>query len=248
MNDRWPVRLPRSLAVGLFAAIAAGSLLSAQTVEKGTERPAPDSQTQAATTQPAQKLPSDEPRATRAAADDAADNAARERFLSGLMGSKHDFTQDDKNGGDLCSPCHTPHLEAAPPPRLDRRAKAAQPLRPYQGIAVELNGWSLLCLGCHDGTTAPGIYSSAHALTVSSRPDDSKLGSAGLRSHPVGIKYPPPSEDYHPRAAVEAAGLRLPNGRLQCTSCHDPHNTRRHAGMLQISNHRSGMCLTCHRR
>jgi predicted CXXCH cytochrome family protein len=246
MNDRWPERLLRSLAVGLLAAIGAGSLLWAQTVEEDTEPLASHNHTQAATTQPAQTLPSDEPRAARAA-DAAAENAARERFLSGLIGSKHDFARDDKSGGDLCSPCHTPHLEAAPRPLLDRRAPAAQPLRPYQAIDVELDGWSLLCLGCHDGTTAPGIYSSAHALTVSSRLDDLKLGSAGLRSHPVGIKYPRPGEDYHPAAAVEAAGLRLPNGRLQCTSCHDPHNTHRHAGMLRISNHRSGMCLTCHR-
>jgi predicted CXXCH cytochrome family protein len=41
--------------------------------------------------------------------------------------------------------------------------------------------------------------------------------------------------------------IKLPDGRIQCTTCHDPHNTQRHAGMLVISNDRSRLCLACHR-
>jgi predicted CXXCH cytochrome family protein len=63
----------------------------------------------------------------------------------------------------------------------------------------------------------------------------------------VGIRYPQGSvEDYHPASAVRADGLPLPEGRIQCVTCHDPHNAGGHAGMLQISNERSRLCLSCH--
>lgn len=172
---------------------------------------------------------------------------AGEQLISGLIGSKHDFSEGGKSGRDLCLPCHTPHLAVPLPPRLDRRPTTTQPLRPYEGHGMELSGWSLLCLGCHDGVTAPDVYSSAHAVSVAGQLANSHLGLAGLRSHPVGVRYPVSSEKYEPIAAVEAAGLMLPDGRIQCTSCHDAHNTHRHRGMLRMSNERSRLCLTCHR-
>jgi len=212
------------------------NLLPAQAVDDPPRQPT--------ATQPAAS------QATQPAADDQRPTAAREQLLSGLIGGKHDFTQGGQSGRDLCLPCHTPHLVAAPPPRLDRRPTTTQPLRPYQGVGIELSGWSLLCLGCHDGVTAPDVYSSPHAITVAEQLAGGRLGARGLRSHPVGGEYPPAGDEaqaYEPRAAVEAAGLLLPEGRIQCTTCHDAHNTNRHGEMLRISNRRSRLCLTCHR-
>ena len=233
------------LSAGAVAlALAASGWLAAQEAQRAigptttaagsssakSQRPAPAA---AATSQPSMARP--------------ADLAARERLVSGLIGSKHDFTRNGKSGRDLCLPCHTPHLVDAPLPRLDRRPTNTQPLRPYQGLDTELTGWSLLCLGCHDGVTAADVYSSAHAVTITDQLANSRLGTVGLRSHPVGITYPLAAEGYNPRAAVEAGGLLLPDGRIQCTTCHDAHNTHRYRGMLRISNERSRMCLTCHR-
>ena len=85
---------------------------------------------------------------------------------------------------------------------------------------------------------------------ASERPElvgDGRLGTRGLRSHPVGVAYPNNDPRYHPLAAVENAGLLMPDGRIQCGTCHDAHNTDRHPAMLKISNERSRMCLTCHR-
>jgi predicted CXXCH cytochrome family protein len=181
--------------------------------------------------------------------EDPATLAAREQLISGLIGSKHDFTHGGRSGRDLCLPCHTPHLVAATKPRLDQRPPTTQPLRPYQALDIELTGWSLLCLGCHDGVTAPDVYSSGHAITVADQLATSRLGTSRLKSHPVGIRYPQASDpDYHPATAVEAAGMPLPDGRIQCTTCHDAHNTHNYDGMLKISNRRSRVCLTCHIR
>jgi len=168
-------------------------------------------------------------------------------LVSGLVGSKHDFRRLNAEVRDLCLPCHVPHLTVAPVPRLDRRPTTTQPLRPYARPDVELSGWSLLCLGCHDGVTASDVYTSSHAATVSGPLRRSTLGTRGLRSHPVGVQYPSARPDYHPAAAVTAGGLPLPDGRIQCTTCHDPHNTRGYDGFLRISNQRSALCLACHR-
>lgn len=176
-----------------------------------------------------------------------ADLVAREGLISGLIGSKHDFTAGRSTGRELCLPCHTPHLVSPPTPRLDRRPTTTQPLRPYQKPGVELDSWSLLCLGCHDGVSAPDVYSMAHATQFSGQLANSRVGVRALRSHPVGIEYPVGREDYHPRHVVEAAGLPMADGRIQCGTCHDAHNTHRYEGMLHISNERSRLCLTCHR-
>jgi predicted CXXCH cytochrome family protein len=235
---------PMLALLPLWAALGAAGLLLAQAAEPPASEPA-----RTATTRPAPRpaeLPL-APGAPQPRRDAASQREAREALLSGLIGSKHDFSQG-VSGRDLCLPCHTPHLVVGTPqPALDRRATTPQPLRPYQALGVELTGWSLLCLGCHDGVTAPDVYSTGHAIQVSNQLAGTQLGARGLRSHPVGIRYPLTDPHYHPPAAVEAGGLLLPDGRIQCITCHDAHNTNRHAGLLWRSDERSQLCLTCHR-
>lgn len=245
MTTGRPCRLIRLSVAGLVVALTTSGLLATVGGEQEAHQTTAAEQGVSATSQ---AVATSTAATSQPSGAGTMDKAAREQLISGLIGSKHDFTQGGKSGRDLCLPCHTPHLVAAPVPRLDRRPTTTQPLRPYQGINMELTGWSLLCLGCHDGVTATDVYSSAHAVTVSDQLANSRLGTTGLRSHPVGIKYPLAAEGYHTRAAVEAGGLVLPDGRIQCTTCHDAHNTHRHPGMLRISNQRSRMCLTCHRR
>lgn len=234
-----PRQFPRLLALGFVVAGTIGCALSAPAVDHGalqtavSERPSEESS-------PETRVPVE---ATTLSAV-----AAREHLMSGLLGSKHDFTRNGAGGRDLCTHCHTPHLTSGPPALLSRRSDSTQPLRPYRCGEIELTGWSLLCLGCHDGVAAPSVYSSAHAATIADQFTGSNLGTAGPRGHPVGVKYPLVGEDYHTRAAVEAHGLALPDGRVQCTTCHDAHNTHRHPGMLRRANERSQVCLTCHRR
>lgn len=237
---RWNRLRPRLSITALAAVVvsgAAATLATGRATEGGQNRAGPP--ISALVENPAE---SEAPRT-----EDEANEWARDQLLSGLVGGKHDFSEGGKSGRDLCLPCHTPHLATPPLPRLDRRPATTQPLRPYEGPGIELSGWSLLCLGCHDGVTAKDVYASAHAVALSGQLANSHLGVAGLRGHPVGVRYPTTSEKYEPIAAVEAAGLMLPGGRLQCTSCHDAHNTRRLRGMLRISNERSRLCLTCHR-
>ncbi len=171
-----------------------------------------------------------------------------ERLSAGLVGSKHDFTAGGRFGRDLCLPCHTPHVPGAVRPRLDRRAAATQPIRPYQTPGVVLNDASLLCLSCHDGIIAPDVFDGAHALGWGELAARSFVPVNRLTSHPIGVRYPVNDPRFEPPERVTGDGkIRLPDGRVQCTSCHDPHNTGRHEGMLRKSNRRSRLCLSCHR-
>jgi predicted CXXCH cytochrome family protein len=235
-------RFRHRLLVGCAVALVIGGSFAARAATARSDRDGETREPLPTTSRPSDQLDLQAPQE-----QEASRQRAEEQLSSGLIGSKHDFSQGGKSGRDLCLPCHTPHLAVSPPPRLDRRTATPPPLRPYEGIGIELSGWSLLCLGCHDGVTATDVYSSAHAVAVTGQLANSRLGVAGLRSHPVGVSYPTVSETYEPIAAVEAAGLMLPGGRIQCTSCHDAHNTHRHRGMLRTSNERSRLCLTCHR-
>lgn len=168
---------------------------------------------------------------------------------AGIVGSKHDFTDGGRIPKDLCLPCHTPHISASQAPLLLSESATSRPTRSFATPAGELDAASLVCLSCHDGTVARDVYAGAHAMNWSDRSAAGAPPRASrLTNHPVGIRYPDGRADYASSAAVTSDGrIKLPGGRIQCTTCHDPHNTRRIPGMLVIPNDRSRLCLACHR-
>ncbi len=172
-------------------------------------------------------------------------------YAGGLIGGKHDFSQGGRIPRDLCTPCHTPHITNAQAPLLVKRPAATQPTRSYQTAVGDLNDASLICLSCHDGVIAPDVYAGSHAIQwFDLSAGGVEPGKTRLTSHPTGVPYPPRTADgaYHSAAAAQqSAKLRFYDGRIQCTTCHDPHNSGRHKGMLRISNERSRMCLACHK-
>ncbi len=169
------------------------------------------------------------------------------QLSAGLVGSMHDFTQQGDKSLDLCTPCHTPHLPLPRGARPDGGPDRGR-LVTYQSDGVALDSASLVCLSCHDGVIASDVYTASHATQFASQFGTSRLGGGLLAGHPIGVKYPASSETYRPAGAVTAGGrVKLPDGRVQCISCHDPHNTGRHPGMLVQSNAGSRLCLACHR-
>lgn len=175
-------------------------------------------------------------------------SAAEDVLASGLVGSSHDFTLGGGEPLDLCTPCHTPHISAGRAPLLDKRPQVYRGVRPYHAKGVELDDSSLLCLSCHDGIVARDVYSYAHAVRGPGKLGGSWIGTGSLTSHPIGVEYPAVEATYHPAAAVTSSGrIKLPGGRVQCISCHDPHNSHRISGMLVDRNEGSRLCLSCHR-
>ena len=184
------------------------------------------------------------PATQNVAVDSGLDTQAR-----GIVGTKHDFSDGGRVPRDLCLPCHTQHITAAQAPLLVGKQAGAKSIASYNTQAGHLDAASLVCLSCHDGTVARDVWAGAHAMSW----DDLSVGGLApgrtrLTNHPVGVRYPDGERSYQSAASVTSDGrMKLPDGRIQCTTCHDPHNTNRHPGMLVISNDRSRLCLTCHR-
>jgi len=170
--------------------------------------------------------------------------------LGGIEGSKHDFTSKDWSGGDLCAACHTPHRHE--PPRAAPLWQPAADLTRRFGSAIGGPGGpalgTLMCMRCHDGTLARdtlGGLKQSRFLNVSN-PAIFTTGH-GTNDHPVNVEYPQFDRGYRPLNFVTAAGLiPVPDGRIQCSSCHEPHDAQDQPYMLVMSNARSALCLTCH--
>jgi predicted CXXCH cytochrome family protein len=172
---------------------------------------------------------------------------------SGVVGSKHDFTAGGAGPGDACAACHVPHLkavravtDAAGKPAL-RMEPAAGQREVFRTDRYTPGPASLVCLGCHDGTVATSAIGSAHAIRAGLREGFGTARDYPLRDHPVGVRYPDDPRKFRPAVVVVGEGsVRLPDGRVECVSCHDPHNRSGTTKMLVRSNKRSRLCLSCH--
>lgn len=158
--------------------------------------------------------------------------------------------------GMACTACHVPVPEGTDPERAAwwSPAESGVGFRMYvttAGNKGALDGPSLLCLGCHDGVTAPDQYGGKMAGTFS-MPGRAVLGTDLSNDHPIGIAYPPRSPVgelldgyfYSPRGGL---ALTTVNGtsRVECTSCHDPHGTS-YDKMLRETATGSAICFGCH--
>jgi predicted CXXCH cytochrome family protein len=171
-----------------------------------------------------------------------------------VIGSKHDFSSLTGRPGDACSACHVPHIQAVQPQqttddsfalefyRMGGQREVLVPDRYMPGPT------SLICLSCHNGTIAASTVGSSHVL-LSAHREGFEIGDFSTRDHPIGVPYPERMDGYRPRALLLAAGqVPLPHGRVECVSCHDPHNAGGFEKMLVMSNRRSAMCLACHQK
>lgn len=173
---------------------------------------------------------------------------------AGLEGSKHDFSREEWSGGELCSACHTPHREAPPKaaPLWNPNADLTRTFgtsKTRETSKAEPGSGTLFCLRCHDGTVASDAAPRAKASRPANRQHPGAFTAGHDTSeHPVGVPYPAFGKGYHPAPSVTAKGVPLPNGRVECVSCHDPHNEAGVEHMLVTSNARSALCLTCHKK
>jgi len=176
----------------------------------------------------------------------------------------------------VCIFCHTPHNADPTAPLWNRAAgsganytmpwSATLKAYPSAGAAPQPDGASKLCLTCHDGTIALGsVRSRTSPISVSGGPtfvpgQKGYLGTDLSGSHPISFVY---SDGL--AVSNNAAGnmpLRMPStlndpdvkldsqGKIQCTTCHDPHDDRNYGGAgvphFYAKPTWSGTCLTCH--
>ncbi|MBN2332502.1 MAG: cytochrome c3 family protein [Deltaproteobacteria bacterium] len=107
---------------------------------------------------------------------------------------------------------------------------------------------SSACLTCHDGSIARDegtTEMSAGAISLGAgiwRHD----GDYGRNSHPLGVRYGDARRrrSGYRDAAMLPSVIRLPGGKVECVSCHNPYSTN--DSLLVIDNRGSRLCLTCH--
>lgn len=176
------------------------------------------------------------------------------RATHGVLGSKHDFSMLTGRAADACGACHVPHVQAVKPKsgegepfslafyRMGGQREVLVPDRYMPGPT------SLICLSCHNGAVASSTVASSHVL-LSTHRAGFDIGGFSTRDHPIGVEYPVNQEGYRPRAQVLQSGtIPLPQGRMECITCHDPHNAAGVEKMLVMSNRRSALCLSCHEK
>ncbi|MFQ5663308.1 MAG: cytochrome c3 family protein [Terriglobia bacterium] len=161
---------------------------------------------------------------------------------------------------DACLFCHTPHSSIVDVTPLWNHELSTQTYNTYTsstydaGPATPSTGVSKLCLSCHDGTVALGQTVSEGLIpTIGSMSPQAVLGTDLTNDHPLGVQ---PVDDGQlvlslfqspPRSSDPA--VQLPSGRIECTSCHDPHSQALDAvaqDFLVRSNSGGVVCLACH--
>jgi len=175
---------------------------------------------------------------------------------------------------EICKFCHIPHNARAPKALWSRPLPAAayQTARVttaggVRSAAPQPDGSSRLCLSCHDGTVALGEVAGngdAVAMTGTQRLGSGHAGFLGTDlsgSHPISFVVP--DGDYglgesgsdmslQPLSAIRAVPeVKLDtNGKMQCTTCHDPHSDRYYAEgrvpRFWVGSSVQEVCLTCH--
>lgn len=199
-----------------------------------------------------------------------------------IAGTAHDFSLQGYSGGQICIACHTPHggnttVTDAP---LWNHAVTTATYTLYSsstlnaGPLTQPSGVSKLCLSCHDGTVAIDSFGGATGTNFVTGTDAVGAAAQGslANDHPIGFTYDAAlvtldGSLHNTTNSVTIgtggtrtrtgtiASLLLFNGRLECASCHDVHNTftaSNGAGggapLLRISKAGSAICLTCHNK
>ncbi len=160
---------------------------------------------------------------------------------------------------NVCSFCHTPHA-ANPIAPLWNRADPGSYYEVYRSPTLQADvpqptGSSRLCLSCHDGTIALNqTYNSKNLGTGTiyiSASDAGYIGTDLTDDHPISFIYDAALATRDPKLRDPSS---LPNtlpldheNRLQCTTCHDPHNDSL-GFFLRMDNRESKMCTSCHDR
>jgi len=181
----------------------------------------------------------------------------------------HDLSNGSQTGPDVCLYCHMPHMANPSLGLWSHQVSGAQ----YQlydktvsttysqgapAISTSVASPSRLCLSCHDGTVGLGAmnFSSAPLPTSKALSPADDLGTDLRSSHPMAFDQWNPDNTLlqvlfssNPRATANSK-VQLWNGRIECTTCHEPHtpnlDPQRSLMFLSVNNANGMLCLACH--
>ena len=164
-----------------------------------------------------------------------------------------------------CQYCHAPHNGLGGVTPLWSQQLSKSSYTPYRSTTYHQVGntqpplgvTSSLCLSCHDGTVAVGSSAAYGKITTTGSwaPGDA-FGTDLSSSHPFSL-VTPIKDTADLAASLVSQGttadplhkIKLINGNVECTSCHDAHiqGTDKIAQNFLVRDSTNGqMCLACH--
>ncbi len=185
--------------------------------------------------------------------------------FAAISGTDHDFSGQSWTD-EVCNVCHTPHNammdggSAVTP--LWNHALSTATYTVYNSGSLDASlsnppdGSSKLCLSCHDGTVAVDNFGGTDAGVYGSLTGDKNLGNDLSNDHPISFTFDDAlattDGGLHAPSTTSALGgtietTMLEVGKMQCTSCHDPHDAT-NGNFLLMANTNSDLCLTCHNK
>lgn len=165
---------------------------------------------------------------------------------------------------DFCLYCHAPHSGIGGRTPLWNQTLSTQVYTTYTSTTEQNKGAqpvsgadTSLCLSCHDGTVAPGTTAVFGNVTTSGAMYTSDILGTNLQpSHPVSLALPlKDSPDLvaslvpQGKTADPTGAVRLVQGNIECTSCHNPHVQTKDVisqNFLVRDSSNGQMCLACH--
>jgi predicted CXXCH cytochrome family protein len=165
---------------------------------------------------------------------------------------------------DFCMYCHEPHNGVGGRTPLWNQKLTVQSYSLYtsdtetnRGTQPMMGADSNLCLSCHDGTVAPGTTAAFGQVTMFGSMYNYDVFGTNLQpSHPVAFALPL-KDNVDLIASLAAKGatgdptgaVRLINGNVECTSCHNAHVQAKDPisqNFLVRDSSKGQMCLACH--
>ena len=160
---------------------------------------------------------------------------------------------------EICIFCHTPHNSRPVAPLWNRNdpglTYTLYNSSTLQAAPGQPDGSTLLCLSCHDGTVALGSVVSRPTIINFSTGSFMPTGVSNLtkdlrNDHPVSFVYSSglSTTDGQLKAPTSITPpVTLESGKMQCTSCHDPHKNI-YSDFLVATSQNSNLCNSCHQR
>ena len=163
---------------------------------------------------------------------------------------------------DACAYCHAPHSGqnlGLWNQKLTTQSYSTYASKTETNTTVQptLGGVSNQCLSCHDGTVAVGAtVAYGQVMTRGSMIPSDIFGRNMQTSHPFSLALPL-KDSIDLAASLAASGrtaditgaVKLINGNVECTSCHDPHAQSKDPVSLNflVKDSSNGqLCLACH--
>lgn len=187
--------------------------------------------------------------------------------IAEVQNTPHDLTYSGNTSyftgtGQRCTFCHAVHhADSDIAPLWNKDYEGTYQMYTSDTIDMSIDpapsGGSLACLSCHDGVLAMNTVINPEEFEVGTTghgtdidPDNSlkegirqNIGQDLRNDHPVSVIYNA-LQDTKFKSTPDSP-VSLDEGRVQCTSCHDPHNNAFN-NFLVMSNSGSNLCRACH--